>query len=125
MYIKVDGYNIEYKVTGEGDNIAVIIQGWGTKLAVYDSIAKLLSEKFKVITFDLPGFGGSEEPKEPWNIDRYGEFFCHFMQAFSVKRAVLIGHSYGGRIIIKLAGKIDLPFEVDRIVLIDSGGFMP
>jgi pimeloyl-ACP methyl ester carboxylesterase len=47
------------------------------------------------------------------------------MQELGITRAVLIGHSYGGRMIIKLAARDDLPFEIDRIVLIDSAGIVP
>ena len=36
-----------------------------------------------------------------------------------------MGHSYGGRVIIKLASRERLPFEIDRIVLIDSAGIVP
>ena len=47
------------------------------------------------------------------------------MNALDIKKATLIGHSYGGRIIIKLASRENLPFEINNIVLIDSAGIMP
>lgn len=125
MNTEVDGYNICYKITGEGDETVVILQGWGTDLGVYDSVAGCISDKYKVVQFDLPGFGGSDEPKEAWNVDAFADFFCKFMQALDIKRATLIGHSYGGRIIIKLAARNNIPFEIKNIVLIDSAGIMP
>ena len=130
MNIEVDGYNICYKITGPSDdtgadNTVVMLQGWGTDLGVYDSVANAINDKYRFIQFDLPGFGGSDEPKEPWNVDRYADFFCRFMEALGIKRATLIGHSYGGRIIIKLAARDSIPFEIKNIVLIDSAGIMP
>ena len=125
MNIVVDGYNICYKMTGEGEETVVMLQGWGTDLGVYDSIAGILSEKYTFVQFDFPGFGGSDEPREPWNVDAYADFFCKFMEALRIKKAVLMGHSYGGRVIIKLASRERLPFEIDRIVLIDSAGIVP
>lgn len=125
MNIVVDGYNICYKVTGEGDETVVILQGWGTNLGVYDSVANAISEKYKVVQFDLPGFGSSDEPREGWNVDAYCDFFEKFMAALEIKKATLIGHSYGGRMIIKLATRENLSFEIDRIVLIDSAGIVP
>ena len=125
MNTEVDGYNICYKITGEGDETVVILQGWGTDLGVYDSVAGSINDKYKVIQFDLPGFGGSDEPGEAWNVDAFADFFCRFMQTLDVKKATLIGHSYGGRIIIKLAARDDIPFEIKNIVLIDSAGIMP
>ncbi len=125
MNTEVDGYNICYKITGEGDETVVILQGWGTDLGVYDSVAGSINDKYKVIQFDLPGFGGSDEPKEAWNVDAFTDFFCRFMQTLDIKKATLIGHSYGGRIIIKLAARDEIPFEIKNIVLIDSAGIMP
>ncbi|MBR6469429.1 MAG: alpha/beta hydrolase [Lachnospiraceae bacterium] len=125
MNISVDGLNICYKITGSGDETVVMLQGWGTDLGVYDSVANAINEKYRFIQFDLPGFGGSDEPKEPWNIDAYADFFIKFMESLDIKKATLIGHSYGGRIIIKLAARESIPFEIKNIVLIDSAGVMP
>ena len=125
MNIRVDDYNICYKITGEGDETVVILQGWVTDLGVYDSVASSINEKYRVVQFDLPGFGGSDEPREAWNVDAFADFFCKFMEALEIRKAILIGHSYGGRVIIKLAARESLPFEIDRIVLIDSAGVRP
>lgn len=125
MNVEISGYNICYKVTGDGDETVVILQGWGTDLGVYDSVANSINEKYKVVQFDFPGFGGSDEPREAWDVDAYADFFCDFMSALGIEKATLVGHSYGGRVIIKLAARNTLPFEINRIVLIDSAGVMP
>lgn len=125
MNIEVDGYNICYKISGEGDETVVMLQGWGTDLGVYDSVADAINEKYRFVQFDFPGFGGSDEPHEGWNVDAYADFFCKFMQALEIKKATLIGHSYGGRVIIKLASRDSIPFEIKNIVLIDSAGIVP
>ncbi len=125
MYIDIDGYNINIKITGVGEETCVMLQGWGTTLEVYDSVADALGDRYRFIQFDLPGFGGSDEPREPWNVDAYADFFCKLMEKLEIKKAVLIGHSYGGRVIIKLAARDSLPFEIEKIVLVDSAGVMP
>ena len=125
MDITVDGLKIAYKFTGEGEETAVILQGWGTSYPLYDVVAKALLPKYRVLQFDLPGFGASQEPPESWNVDQFTDFFIKLMEALEIKKALLIGHSYGGRMIIKMAARDNLPFEIDRIVLIDSAGVMP
>ena len=125
MNIKVNDYNICYKITGNGEDTVVILQGWGTNLGVYDSVADAIKDKYKVVQFDLPGFGGSDEPRQGWSVDDYADFFCDFLKALQIKKATLIGHSYGGRVIIKLAARRNRSFEIDRIVLIDSAGILP
>ncbi len=109
---------------------AVVLQGWGTTLDMYDSVAAAINDVYRVVQLDLPGFGDSDEPPEAWNVDAYADFFCRFMEKLGIRKSVLIGHSYGGRVIIKLAardaGSGDaLPFEIDKIMLIDSAGIVP
>ena len=126
----INGSDINYKISGpEGaDNTFVILQGWGTGMELYDSVAAAVNDTCKVVQFDMPGFGASDEPPEAWNVDAYADFFCRFMEELGIKKAVLFGHSYGGRVIIKLAARSavgDLPFEIEKIVLADSAGVMP
>ena len=127
MVKNINGLEIAYKITGPDDakQTAVVLQGWGTDLTLYDSVAAAINDSFRVVQFDLPGFGASEEPPEAWNVQAYCDFFCDFMAALGINSTVLIGHSYGGRMIINMAAKEDLPFEITKIVLIDSAGVMP
>ena len=85
MNIAINGYNINYKITGPAEasdaRTLVVLQGWGTELSLYDSVAAAVNDSFRVVQFDLPGFGASDEPREAWNVDAYADFFCSFMVA--------------------------------------------
>lgn len=124
MNIEVKGLNVACTVEGEGE-AAVFLHGWGANRNLYDNIAAKVSEKYKVIAPDFPGFGGSDEPKEAWNVEAYADFVIELLQKLDVKKAVLIGHSFGGRVIFKLFEKESLPFEIDKVILIDSAGVKP
>ena len=69
MKINVNGYEIAYQITGEGEDTVVILQGWGTELATYNSVAACISDRYRVVQFDFPGFGASDEPREPWAVE--------------------------------------------------------
>ncbi len=125
MFCTVDDLQISYRLSGEGEQTLVILQGWGTEWKVYDSIAAQLASRFRVLQFDFPGFGHSQEPAEPWNVDAYADFFCKLMLELGIDSAILMGHSYGGRVIIKLAARESLPFTIESIVLVDAAGVMP
>ena len=47
--IAIDGYDINYKITGDGSETVVILQGWGTTLEVYDSIVRVLAPVYRVV----------------------------------------------------------------------------
>lgn len=131
MIIRIDGLDINYKITGPKGNrkTAVVLQGWGTDLSMYDSVAAAINDRYRVVQLDLPGFGDSDEPRDAWSVDDYSAFFCRFMEELNIKKATLIGHSYGGRMIIKMAARsatvVGIPFEISKIMLIDSAGVMP
>ena len=53
MNVTIDGCSIYWKVSGAGDEVALILQGWGTSCALYDSIAAMLGETHRVVQLDL------------------------------------------------------------------------
>ena len=122
MNIEVDGLSVHYKESGAGEETVVILQGWLAPCEVYDSIAQLLAPSYHVIQLDVPGLGASDEPAEPWNLDAYVDFFVRFVGLLGLGAVTLIGHSWGGRVIIKLASRQNVPFAVNRIVLVDGAG---
>lgn len=115
--------NINYIEKGEGE-LVVLLHGWGSNITLFDSMINLLSVKYKVVAMDMPGFGESEEPKEPWDVDRYVDFVLEFLKKYDFQKVTLLGHSFGGRVIIKLCSR-ELPFEVEKVILVDSAGVKP
>ncbi|MCR5824332.1 MAG: alpha/beta hydrolase [Lachnospiraceae bacterium] len=124
MQVSVDGYKIDYNIKGDGEKYVIVLQGWGTRSGIYESIANSLCDRYKVVTFDLPGFGDSTEPREPWSVDDYADFFLKFVKELGISSATLLGHSYGGRIIIKLASRKQSDLNIEKLVLVDSAGIV-
>ncbi len=121
----VCGLNINYICKGEGETI-LVLHGWGSNVGVHAAMIDLLAEKYRVIAPDMPGFGESEEPDEPWFVDNYVDFILEFLKDFDVSKLTLVGHSFGGRVIIKLcARKEELPFEIEKVILVDAAGVKP
>ncbi len=127
MEITVDGLKVRYRISGEGNSALVILQGWGTSFEAYDPIMRLLAPYMLVVQFDFPGFGKSQEPPEAWSVSQYTDFFIKLMSELGLEKAVLLGHSYGGRVIIDLCSRdaSTLPFKVERLVLVDAAGILP
>ena len=48
-----------------------------------------------------------------------------FIKDYGVDKVMLLGHSFGGRVIIKMHSRESLPFEVTKVILVDSAGIMP
>lgn len=119
MNISIDGLNINYETVGHGADV-VLLHGWGSSLKAFGFIVKNLSEKYRVTAFDFPGFGESDMIGTPWSVGDYCDFTLKLLKALNIENPILIGHSFGGRVIIKLLGenKINSP----KAVLIDAAG---
>ena len=124
MNIKIDNLNINYNMEGSGEFV-VLLHGWGSNIKLFQGMTDVLKTKYTVLAPDMPGFGDSDEPSEPWDVSAYAEFIIKFLKEFNVKSAVFLGHSFGGRVIFKLFERGNLPFEIKKLILVDSAGVKP
>lgn len=127
MFTEIDGLNINYICQGENskNQNVLLLHGWGADIKLFSQIIACLSPYFKVYAPDLPGFGESGEPKEPWGVDEYADFVEAFCEKMGMKSCLIIAHSFGGRITIKLMSREDRAFEIEKIVLTGSAGIKP
>ncbi|MBO5551494.1 MAG: alpha/beta hydrolase [Lachnospiraceae bacterium] len=124
MNTDINGIYTYYEEYGPQDGPAVLVlPGWMAKASVYRMIADAISEKYHVILLDMPGFtGDTPEPPEAWDLDGFVDFTIDFAKKLGFDHLTLMGHSFGGRVIIKMMNRPSLPFQVDRIVLVDAAG---
>ena len=122
MTVNIDGLNIEYITEGEGQPV-LLLHGWGSSFDVYRGIINTLKNRCRLFAVNFPGCGGSDTMDTPWSLDDYCHFVLKFMAAVGISDPILIGHSHGGRVILKMAadGMVNPP----KIVLLDSAGLIP
>ncbi len=119
MKIIVQNLAVEYQDEGAGKTI-LLLHGWQDNLKTFDALASLLSPAYRITRLDLPGFGQSETPPETWNVDNYVKFVQEFIQKLNLSVDALVGHSFGGRIVIK--GVATQNLQSAKIILINSAG---
>ena len=126
MTVTIDGIPTNYFSLGdETEETVVMLHGWASNCELFGASAAPVSAKYRVLALDMPGHGQTPEPLDAWCVDQYADFVTHFLQHFGVKKAILLGHSFGGRVIIKLCSRADLPFAVTKVILVDSAGIRP
>jgi len=59
---------------------------------------EVLSEKFKVVRFNFPGFCGEKEPERPWFLSDFTRYLNRVIQ--KEKPDIALGYSFGGAIIL-------------------------
>lgn len=124
MVTKIDDISVNYIDVGDGD-IILLLHGWGSNITLFDGIVKTLSPTHRIVAPDMPGFGKTSEPPQPWCVDDYVDFITKFLNSLKIKEFSVLVHSFGGRVLFKLNAKEELPFFINKVVLIDSAGIMP
>ncbi len=115
-----DPYQTVFFDAGEGDPI-VFVHGLGGNLTHWRFVAPELAETHRVIGMDLPGFGESLRPKEPYSYDLMADSVFSLMDRRGVERATVVGHSFGGAVATGMA--LSHPERVRGLVLINAAGF--
>ena len=64
-----------------------------------------LSQRWRVIAVDLPGFGENEELKQPLTIADMAEAIYQFLQHHQIDQCAMIGHSLGGYVALAFGEK--------------------
>lgn len=122
MVVNIDGLNIEYTEKGNGIPV-LLLHGWGSSFDVYKGVMSALEDRCRLVALNFPGCGNSDTMEIPWNLDNYCDLVLKFIKEVGLENPILIGHSHGGRVILKLTG--DKLLSPPKIVLLDSAGLIP
>lgn len=127
MFINIDGLNINYIDSGDknSENAILLLHGWGSNITLFQKMIDMLSPYMRVVAPDMAGFGESDEPKEPWCVDDYVVLVDKFCKAVDLKNPIVLGHSFGGRVIIKSVTGENPTMNPPKIILTDSAGIKP
>lgn len=113
-----DGVNISYYEYGQGDKTLVFVHGWSCDSRYWNEQVEYFSKDYRVITIDMAGHGNSGSDRDRFTIDAFGQDVAAVLETANVQRAVLIGHSMAGSVIMKAAAL--KPNKVLAVVGIDT-----
>lgn len=124
MFIDINDLRINYIDEGEdnGRGVILLLHGWGSNITLFKNIVDMLSPYMRVVAPDMAGFGESDEPKKPWCVDDYVDFIGTFCKKLGITPTVVLGHSFGGRVIIKAVTREKPMLTPEKIILTDSAG---
>lgn len=90
---------------GDGPLDLVLLSGLGGSVNEWAELVPLLSDRYRLILVDWPGFGSSPRtvgeavPERGLGVRRYAEMIPAILDAAGVERCLLVGHSMGGHIV--------------------------
>lgn len=86
---------INYHCEGKGQAV-VLLHGFSESMKIWDSFAKELSLKYKVVTIDLPGHGDSDCIGTVHKMESIAYIIKKVLDDLKIDSSVMVGHSMGG-----------------------------
>ena len=122
-YLTVSGQRLHVRDTGPRDAPAlVLLHGFGASLHTWEPWAQTLEKTYRVVRFDLPGFGlTGPDAANDYSDRRSSEILLALMDTLKLTRATVIGNSVGGRIAWTFAAAH--PDKIEKLVLLAPDGF--
>ena len=123
-FVTVDGLNIRYIEQGEGAAV-ILLHGasLGSSADVFlGNLGPLAEGGRRVIAYDQPGFGLSDNP-EDYGVPYRRDFILKFMDALGLETAALVGHSQAGAMVLGIA--LGNPERLSHVIVAAGGSALP
>ena len=122
-FVDALGVRLRLRDTGPRDAPALILlHGFGASLETWEPWAERLSSQYRVIRFDIPGFGlTGPDPTGDYTDARGVRIIEALMDRLGLKTATIIGNSLGGKLAWMFAAAHQE--RTARLVLISPDGF--
>lgn len=113
------------RIGKESNKPLVILHGWGCDKQLMIPLAKQLADQRNCYVLDLPGFGDSSIPDQPWEVDDYTDLILQFIKDHNFEPADLLVHSFGGRIALKLCARTEAKRLIGKVLITGGAGMKP
>lgn len=117
MRAKIGDVHLHYELTGTGPTI-VLTHGIGGQGADWDLVVPGLAQHFRVLTWDVRGFGESDRPHTGLTITRFAADLAGLLDHIGVDQAVIMGTSMGGTITQRFI--LDFPRKTAAAVIMST-----
>lgn len=121
-FTTVDGLRLRYldvgptgaaAGAGAGEGLPlVVIPGHTARIEGFDAMVPILADHHRVLVVDLPGSGESDKPDRRYDLTFYEDVIVAFLDQLGIDRAVPVGGSLGGNLVLRLGHRFPERFPV-------------
>ena len=118
LTIPVNNFDLFYDDLGEGNVPVVFIHGFPFDKSMWQGQLEFLQSAYRVIAFDIRGFGKSTDENSSLSIDLFADDLIAFMDQLNIEKAVICGLSMGGYITLNAYQRF--PDRFEALILADT-----
>lgn len=118
LNINLNGLNIAYQDSGNESTPIIFLHGFPFDKSAWDPQLEAIGSNYRMINYDLRGFGNSEADAEAFSMDLFADDLVHFMDALDISSAIVCGLSMGGYIILNAIDRY--PERFKALILCDT-----
>jgi pimeloyl-ACP methyl ester carboxylesterase len=111
-FVEADGFRIRYMEAGQGTPVIHLHGAGGMRLTQAHT---LLSRQYRVVVFEMPGFGASPVNDRTQSVSELGSTMAGAVSALGIERCNVIATSFGARVALWIA--LQEPERVLALVL--------
>ena len=113
-----DGHRVGVAIAGRGVPF-VVVHGFGVESLLYaQPLARLAALGLQVVAIDVAGHGETQRLGGAPSLDDYAVLLERSIDRLGIRRAILAGHSMGGRLVAEIAAS--RPESAIGVVLLDA-----
>jgi len=118
LNININNFNLSYDDVGEGNVPVIFLHGFPFDRMMWRSQLDFFKSAYRLIAFDIRGFGKSNDGKGEFSIDLFGDDLVAFMDRMDIPKAIVCGLSMGGYIALNVQQRF--PERIEALILADT-----
>lgn len=116
---RINGTLLHYRLAGPVAAPAlVLVNSLGTDARIWDAVIALLTDRYRIISYDKRGHGLSDAPAGDYTLDQHVDDLAGLLDHLDIKRLALAGVSVGGMIGQRFA--LLYPERLTALILCDT-----
>ena len=118
-FVSVRGNSLHYRDWGGSGQTVMLVHGLASNCRIWDLVAPILSQQFRVVALDQRGHGQSFKPDEGYDFATVVSDLDGVIDALGLTHPIIVGHSWGGDVALEY--DIAYPGKARGLCFVDGG----
>ena len=118
-FVSIRGNSLHYRDWGGSGQPVALVHGLASNCRIWDLVAPILAEEFRVVALDQRGHGQSFKPDTGYDFATVVSDLDGFVDSLGLTHPIIVGHSWGGDVALEY--DIAYPGKARGLCFVDGG----